>query len=54
MTRLAYAPLSVKSDFTSYYGFRGIDRSRDITALETEKDQTSGSWKTVLWTIAGS
>lgn len=43
MTRLAYAPLSVKSDFTSYYGFRGIDRSRDITALETEKDQNF--WK---------
>lgn len=39
MSRLAYAPIAVKSTSRTYYGFRGIDRSRDITALETEKDQ---------------
>ena len=39
MARLAYSPISIKSDSRTYFGFRGIDRSRDITALETEKDQ---------------
>ena len=39
MSRLSYSPIAVKSDSRSYFGFRGIDRSRDITALETEKDQ---------------
>ena len=36
---LAYAPIAIKSSATTYYGFRGIDRSRDITAMETQKEQ---------------
>jgi len=39
MSGLSYAPIAVKSDAQTYYGFRGIDRSRDITAMETEKEQ---------------
>ena len=39
MTRLAYAPIAIKSSANTYYGFRGIDRSRDITAMEVEKEQ---------------
>jgi len=39
MSRLAYAPIAVKSQATSYYGFRGIDRSRDITAMEKQEEQ---------------
>ena len=39
MARLSYAPIAIKSQATTYYGFRGIDRSRDITAMETQKDQ---------------
>ena len=39
MAGLSYAPIAVKSDAQTYYGFRGIDRSRDITAMETEKEQ---------------
>lgn len=39
MTRLAYAPIAIKSEATTYYGFRGVDRSRDIAAMETQKEQ---------------
>jgi hypothetical protein len=39
MSRLAYSPISIKSTSRTYYGFRGIDRSRDVTALETEEEQ---------------
>ena len=39
MARLSYAPIAIKSSATTYYGFRGIDRSRDITAMETQKEQ---------------
>ena len=39
MTRLAYAPVAIKSQATTYYGFRGIDRSRDIAAMETQEQQ---------------
>lgn len=39
MTRLSYAPIAIQSQATTYYGFRGIDRSRDITAMETQKEQ---------------
>ena len=43
MTRLAYAPIAIKSQATTYYGFRGVDRSRDIAAMETQKEQNF--WK---------
>lgn len=39
MARLTYSPIAIKSEATTYYGFRGIDRSRDISAMETQKDQ---------------
>lgn len=39
MSRLSYAPISVSTDATTYYGFKGIDRSRDITAMETQEAQ---------------
>lgn len=39
MTRLSYAPISIKSEATTYYGFKGIDRSRDISSMETQKEQ---------------
>lgn len=39
MSRIGYSPIAIKSDAQTYYGFRGIDRSRDITAMETEKEQ---------------
>ena len=38
MARLAYAPIAVNSQATTYYGFRGIDRSRDIV-METQEAQ---------------
>ena len=43
MSRLAYSPIAVKSNATTYYGFRGIDRSRDISAMERQKEQNF--WK---------
>jgi hypothetical protein len=39
MSRLAYAPIAINSQATTYYGFRGIDRSRDIAAMERQKEQ---------------
>ena len=39
MSRLSYAPIAVKSNENTYYGFRGIDRSHDITAMETKENQ---------------
>ena len=39
MARLSYAPIAVNSQATTYYGFRGIDRSRDIAAMETQEQQ---------------
>ena len=39
MARLSYAPVAINSQATTYYGFRGIDHSRDITALERQKEQ---------------
>ena len=39
MSRLTYSPIAIKSNESTYYGFRGIDRSHDITAMETKEGQ---------------
>jgi len=39
MSRLSYAPIAIKTNDSAYYGFRGIDRSHDITAMETKEEQ---------------
>ena len=39
MGRLSYAPIAIKSNAKSYYSFRGMDRSRDITSMEGEEEQ---------------
>ena len=40
MSRFAYAPIAINSDAMSYYGFRGMDRSRDITNMESQEQQS--------------
>ena len=39
MGRLSYAPIAIKSNAKSYFSFRGMDRSRDITSMEGEEEQ---------------